>query len=128
MHVLDFVTVVKMFTCNTIDRFTFINLGSVPEYHEVLQCTKMSRSIQKTIFWYTFFIELYHHAMVVYKDGDGFNENAPCTININIRAKIADDRAYEKLYQLGRQAITKVTFTVKARILVPQPRLHRQTR
>ena len=40
-------------------------------------------------------------------------------ININIRAKIADDRAYRKLYQLGRQAITKVTFIVKARILVP---------
>ena len=38
----------------------------------------MSRSVQKT-----FFIELYHHAIVVYKDGDGFNENAPCAININ---------------------------------------------
>ena len=37
------------------------------------------------IFWCTFSIELHHPAMAVYKDGDGFNENVPCTINI--RAK-----------------------------------------
>ena len=49
-------------------------------------------------------------------------------VNKNTCKKIAYDRAYWKLYQLDWQAITKVTFTIKARILIPQPRLHRQHR
>ena len=36
----------------------FINLGCVPEYHEVLQCTKMAQSVLKTGYFGTLFIEL----------------------------------------------------------------------
>ena len=89
----------------------------------------MSRSVQNTGYFGTlFFIELPQHAMVVYKDDDGFNETAPCTININIRAKNSRRPSLSKAASARSTGITKVTFTVKARILVPQPRLYRQHR